>query len=114
MAFFLLSLGGVAYILFGGSLPGILGHPGMDLSRFIYLTAYTAEGIFGFGLEVAASYLFMFMLLSSSMTQTRPGDFIMNLCNAYFGKLSGGPSKSDVLACAGLGTMLGSSIGTVV
>lgn len=113
IGFFALSVAGVVYILFGSELPGILGHPGMDLPRFIYLTAYTAEGIFGFGLEVAASYLFMFLLLSSSMAQTRTGDFIMNLCNAFFGRRVGGPAKSAVVASAGLGTMVGSSIGNV-
>jgi TRAP transporter 4TM/12TM fusion protein len=113
MAFFLLSLAGIAYILFGRDLPGILGHPGMDFRRFIYLTAYTSEGIFGFGLEVAASYLFMFLLLSAAMTQTRTGAFIMDICNAGFGRLSGGPAKSAVVASAGLGTMVGSSIGNV-
>ena len=113
VAFFLLSVIGIAYILFGGQLPGILGHPGMDLPRFIYLTAYTSEGIFGFGLEVAASYLFMFMLLSASMAETRTATFIMGVCNGLFGSRVGGPAKSAVIASAGLGTMVGSSIGSV-
>jgi TRAP transporter 4TM/12TM fusion protein len=113
LGFFFLSVVGIAYILFGNRLPGILGHPGMDLPRFIYLTAYTSEGIFGFGLEVAASYLFMFMLLSASMTQTRTADFIMKVCNGLFGRHVGGPAKSAVVASAGLGTMVGSSIGNV-
>lgn len=113
IAFFLLSVIGILYILFGNLLPGVLGHSGMDLRRFIYLTAYTGEGIFGFGLNVAASYLFMFMLLSSAMARTKTGEFIMDMCNAYFGHRVGGPAKSAVVASAGLGTMVGSSIGNV-
>lgn len=113
VAFFILSLIGIIYIIFGNYVPGILGHSGMELSRFIYLTAFTGEGIFGFGLNVAASYLFMFMLLSSAMTKTKTGAFIMDLCNAYFGQRVGGPAKSCVVASAGLGTMVGSSIGNV-
>lgn len=113
IAFFLLSVIGILYILFGNLLPGVLGHSGMDLRRFIYLTAYTGEGIFGFGLNVAASYLFMFMLLSSAMAKTKTGEFIMDMCNAYFGHRVGGPAKSAVVASAGLGTMVGSSIGNV-
>jgi len=114
VAFFLLSLAGIFYILFGNYLPGILGHSGMGLRRFIYLTAYTGEGIFGFGLDVAATYLFMFMLLSAAMAQTKTGDFIIDLCNAFFGRHVGGPAKSAVVASAGMGTMVGSSIGNVV
>lgn len=113
VAFFILSAVGIVYILFGNHLPGVLGHAGVDLKRFIYLTAYTQEGVFGFGLNVAASYLFMFMLLSSAMTQTKTGDFIMNICNAFFGRRVGGPAKSAVAASALLGTMVGSSIGNV-
>lgn len=113
VAFFILSVIGILYILFGNVLPGVLGHSGMDLRRFIYLTAFTGEGIFGFGLNVAASYLFMFMLLSSAMAKTKTGEFIMDLCNAYFGHRVGGPAKSAVAASAGLGTMVGSSIGNV-
>ncbi len=113
VSFFFLSVAGIAYILFGNRLPGILGHPGMDLPRFIYLTAYTSEGILGFGLEVAASYLFMFMLLGASMAETKTATFIMNVCNGLFGSRVGGPAKSAVIASAGLGTMVGSSIGSV-
>lgn len=113
LAFFALSVLGIFYILFGGSLPGVLGHAGMELQQFLYLTAYTAEGVYGFGLEVAASYIFMFLLLSASMTQTQTGRFIMDLCNAFFGRRTGGPAKSAVVSSALLGTMVGSSIGNV-
>ena len=112
-AFFILSSLGIAYIIFGNYTTGVFSHAGMSFDRFIYLTAFTAEGIFGIGLNVAASYLFMFMLLSSAMTQTKTGIFIMNICNAYLGRFRGGPAKSAVMASAGLGTMVGSSIGNV-
>lgn len=112
-AFFGLSVVGILYILFGGSMPGVLGHAGMEFRQFLYLTAYTSEGIYGFGLQVAASYLFMFLLLSASMTQTKTGKFIMDLCNAFFGRRTGGPAKSAVVASAALGSMVGSSIGNV-
>ena len=113
IAFFGLSIIGILYILCGNYLPGILGHSGMNFERFIYLTSYTAEGVFGFGLDVAATYLFMFMLLSAAMEQTKTGEFIMNGCNALFGSHAGGPAKSAVVASALLGTMVGSSIGNV-
>ena len=113
-AFFLLSLGSILYIFLGDSMIGMLRHPGMEVDRFIYLTAFTAEGVFGLGLDVAASYLFMFMLLSSALNKTKTGDLIMRLSNALVGAKVGGPAKTAVLASAGLGTMIGSSIGNVV
>lgn len=114
VAFFLLALVCVLYILYGALLPGMMQHPGMDFSRFIYLTAYTEEGIFGSGLTVAASYLFMFMLLSSAMTETKTGDFIIRVATAYTGRAVGGPAKGAMFASAGLGAMVGSAIGNVV
>ena len=35
----ILALSGIGYTLYGNYLPGILGHPGMDFDRFVYLTA---------------------------------------------------------------------------
>lgn len=114
LAFFLLAAVSIAYILWGSYLPGMLQHSGMDVSRFIYLTAFTAEGVFGEGLRVAAAYLFIFILLSSALQSTKTGSFLMDVCNARFGHMTGGPAKSAVAASAGLGTMTGSAIGNVV
>jgi TRAP transporter 4TM/12TM fusion protein len=113
-AFFLLSLLSALYVMLGQYLPGVLQHPGMEFDRFIYLTAYTEEGIFGSGLAVAASYLFMFMLLSSALHATKTGDFMIQLANAGTGTRVGGPAKGAMFASAGLGTMVGSSIANVV
>jgi TRAP transporter 4TM/12TM fusion protein len=112
--FFVLSVIAILYILYGNVLPGLLGQPGMSIRNFVYLTSYTSEGIFGIGLEVTATYLFMFMLLSAAMEETKTGTFIIDLCNAYVGKSIGGALKSCVLASACMGTMIGSSIGNVV
>lgn len=114
LAFFGLSILCVLYVMLGNHLPGLLQHPGMEFDRFIYLTAFTEEGIFGSGLSVAASFLFMFMLLSSALNETKTGDFIIRFANAGTGRLIGGPAKGAMFASAGLGTMVGSSIGNVV
>ncbi len=101
-----------AYMLFGDKLPGVLSHAGMDLQRFTYIVTYTSEGIFGTGLKVAAIYLFM--MFGSVLQATKTGDFIMNLANAGLGRQTGGAAKGAMVASAGLGTMVGSSVGNVV
>ena len=105
---------GVVYMLYGAQFPGVMQHSGMDLKRMVYLVAYTTEGFFGTGLGVAASYLFMFMMLGSALQATKTGDFIMNVANATTGRQVGGAAKSAMIASAGLGTMVGSSVGNVV
>ncbi len=114
IALFFLALGGIGYTLYGNYLPGILGHPGMDFNRFVYLTAFSHEGIFGLGTAVAATYLFMFMLFSTALQQTGAGAFFMKFANAFVGRTRGGPAKCAVVASGLTGTMMGSSIGNVV
>lgn len=110
----LLAVGAVLYMLYGNRLSGPFAHAGMDLQRFAYLVAYTGEGLFGAGLKVAAAYLFMFMMLGAALQATKTGDFIMKLANAGFGRHTGGAAKGAMAASAGLGAMVGSSIGNVV
>lgn len=110
----LLGLASVAYMLWGNHLPGVFSHAGMDIQRFTYLVSYTNEGLFGTGLQVAATYLFMFMLFGATLQATKTGDFIINLANAALGRQTGGAAKGAMAASAGLGTMVGSSVGNVV
>lgn len=105
---------GATYMLFGDSLPGVFGHAGMDIQRFTYLVSYTSEGLFGTGLKVAATYLFMFMMFAATLQATKTGNFIIKLANAGLGRQTGGAAKGAMAASAGLGTMVGSSIGNVV
>ena len=114
LVLFILALVGIAYTLYGSYLPGILGHAGMDFDRFVYLTAYSHEGIFGLGTAVAATYLFMFMLFSTTLQETGAGEFFMKFANAFVGRTRGGPAKCAVVASGLTGTMMGSSIGNVV
>lgn len=110
----LLGVASCAYMLYGDELPSVFSHAGMDLQRFTYTVVYTGEGIFGTGLKVAATYLFMFMMFGSVLQATKTGDFIMNVANAGLGRQTGGAAKGAMAASAGLGTMVGSSVGNVV
>jgi len=101
-------------MLFGDSLPGVFSHAGMDVQRFTYIVAYTSEGVFGTGLKVAATYLFMFMMFGATLQATKTGDFIMKLANAGPGRQTGAAAKGAMAASAGLGTIVGSSVGNAV
>jgi TRAP transporter 4TM/12TM fusion protein len=111
---FAIALAAVGYILFGNYLPGILSHAGMGVKRFIYLTAFSHEGVFGLGLAVSSTYLFMFILFGTALQDTGAADFFLKLTNSMVGKTRGGPAKSAVIASGLTGTMIGSSIGNVV
>ena len=111
---FAIAIAAIGYILFGNYLPGILSHAGMGVKRFIYLTAFSHEGVFGLGLAVSSTYLFMFILFGTALQETGASDFCLKLTNSLVGKTRGGPAKSAVIASGLTGTMIGSSIGNVV
>jgi TRAP transporter 4TM/12TM fusion protein len=111
---FAIALCAIAYTFFGNYVPGAFSHAGMGFKRFIYLTAFSHEGVFGLGLAVASTYIFMFMLFSTALQQTGASDFFLKLTNSLVGKTRGGPAKSAVLASGLTGSMIGSSIGNVV
>jgi TRAP transporter 4TM/12TM fusion protein len=86
----------------------------MGFKRFVYLTAFSQEGIFGLGLAVASTYLFMFILFSTALQQTGASDFFLKLTNSLVGRTRGAPAKCAVVASGLLGTVSGSSIANVV
>jgi TRAP transporter 4TM/12TM fusion protein len=111
---FIIAVLAIFYTLFGNLLPGVFSHPGMGLRRFIYLTAFSHEGIFGIGLTVASTYLFMFILFSTALQKTGASDFFLKISNSLVGKYRGGPAKCAVIASSLIGTISGSSISNVV
>lgn len=114
LTFFILALIGVAYSMFGNYLSGPLNHAGLSFRRLVYLTSYTEEGIFGLGLSVASTYLFMFILFGACLQGTGAANVMMDFCNGLFGKYDGGPAKTSVVSSALMGTVSGSSISNVV
>lgn len=110
----IISLCAVAYTFFGNYIPGPLSHAGMGYKRFIYLTAFSHEGVFGLGISVASTYVFMFMLLSTALQETGASDYFLKLTNSLVGTTRGGPAKSAVVASGLTGSVIGSSIGNVV
>ena len=60
--FFFMMLIAIAYMIWGPYFPGMFAHPGISVERLLYLLAYSPEGIFGTGLSVSSTYLYLFIL----------------------------------------------------
>lgn len=113
-AFFILSIIMLLYGLFGNLLAGPFQHAGMNLERIIYLISFTTDGIFGVALGISATYLFIFIFFGVVLEKTGTGDFILKASQALVGKYVGGSAKTAVIASAGMGSVVGSSVGNVV
>lgn len=102
----------IGYALFGGSLPGIWGHRGYEFDRTIS-TLFSTEGLFGFAMSAAATYIVLFVTFGAFLRATGVGPVFIDLATAVAGRARGGPAKVSVIASALFGTISGSSMGNV-
>ncbi|MEO8441931.1 MAG: TRAP transporter fused permease subunit [Betaproteobacteria bacterium] len=102
----------IAYALFGGHLPGIFGHRGYEFDR-VMSTLFSTEGIYGFAMSAAATYIVLFVTFGAFLRATGVGLVFIELATAIAGPMRGGPAKVAVLASAMFGTISGSSMGNV-
>ncbi len=101
------------YALYGHLIPGALGHRRYSFSRVIEHMFLTSEGIYGVSIYVTATYVFIFILLGSFLTETGGGKSFIDLAFAVTGRYRGGPAKAAVIASGLMGTISGSSFANV-
>ncbi len=103
---------GIIYAVFGGALPSFLGHRGYEFERVVS-TLYSSEGIYGFAMSAAATYIVLFVTFGAFLRATGVGPVFMDLATAVAGPWRGGPAKVSVLSSAMFGTISGSSMANV-
>ena len=102
----------LAYALFGGGLPGIWGHRGYEFDRTMS-TMFSTEGLYGFAMSAAATYIVLFVTFGAFLRATGVGPVFIDLATAIAGRARGCPAKVEVISSALFGTVSGSSIGNV-
>lgn len=109
-----LSIVFIVYGLYGRSMPSLFMHRGYDwLSLSNHFFANT-EGIYGTSVDVAASYIFLFILFGCVMQKCGMGQFFNDIALALAGHTKGGPAKVSVIASGFLGSINGSAVANVV
>lgn len=104
----------IGYGLFGREMPGMFMHRGYDwLSLSNHFFANT-EGIYGTSVNVAASYIYLFILFGAVMSKSGMGQLFNDLALSLAGHTKGGPAKVSVLASGLLGSINGSAVANVV
>ncbi len=110
----ILSLLFLLYGLFGRNLPGIFMHRGYDWRALVNHIFINTEGIYGTSVDVAASYIFLFIMFGTVMNKCGMGRFFNDLALAFAGSTKGGPAKVAVIASGFLGSINGSAVANVV
>ncbi len=115
------SSGGIVYLagififydFLGRLIPGRLGHAGFSLPRIVGHMFWGSQGIFGSGLGVAATYIFVFIVFGAFLNKSGFSRLANDLSTALVGKTAGGPAKVAVLVSGLLGMVNGSAVANV-
>ncbi|MGD9879318.1 MAG: TRAP transporter permease [Reyranella sp.] len=104
----------LVYALAGQWLFGFLHHRGLSVEITIDQSWYTTEGVFGVPLQVAGTYVILFIIFGTFLERSGAGQFFMNFANAIAGGARGGPGKVAVVSSSLFGTISGSAVANVM
>jgi len=105
----LIAIGSIAFLFLGPYLPDVFSHKGFSLLRIVDHFYMTLEGIFGIAIGVSSTYVVLFIIFASFLTNTGATEFIRDIGLAIAGSSIGGPAKVAVIASGALGMINGSS-----
>src|SRR6185295_4295543 len=109
-----ITLGFVAYALFGPYLPAPWTHKGYDLARLVGVMYMTLEGIFGVAVDVASSLIILFTIYGAFLQFSGAGKFFIDFSFSAMGGKSTSAGRTVVLASFLLGGLSGSGAATTV
>lgn len=109
-----LCLAFLVYTFYGSYLPGTLETARVSVYRMATYLMVSSEGLFGSALNVAAIYIFLFVLFGSILSFIGAGEFFVDIASAAFGNIVGGPAQAAVYSSMLLGMVNGSGAATVV
>ncbi len=101
------------YNFWGQFVPGALGHSGFGFRRVIGHMFWGSQGIFGVGIGVSTSYIFLFVLFGAFLKKSGFSSFLNDFALTLVGHSVGGPAKVAVVASALLGMINGSAVANV-
>ena len=104
----------IFYGAFGNYLPDVLATRGFSFERIVRFQVFTAAGLYGAPIGIAAGAVFSFVLFGAFLQATGAGKFFIDLSFAAAGRYRGGPAKASVLASAMMGSISGSAIANTV
>lgn len=95
-------------------IPGIFLHRGYTWQKLMSHFFANTEGIYGSSVNVASTYIFLFIAFGEIMNKCGMGKFFNDIANALAGGTKGGPAKVAVVASGLLGMINGAAVAVVV
>lgn len=112
--FILYSLMGTKQGLIPVNIPGIFLHRGYTWQKLMSHFFANTEGIYGSSVNVASTYIFLFIAFGEIMNKCGMGKFFNDIANALAGGSKDGPAKVAVVASGLLGMINGAAVAVVV
>jgi TRAP-type uncharacterized transport system fused permease subunit len=104
----------LVYTYFGPYFPAAIRHKGFDVTGMVSFLYTTTEGIFSLPMGVSATYIIVYVLFGSFLTQSGAGQLFVDLAHAATGRLRSGPAQTTILSNALMGIISGSPVANVV
>jgi TRAP transporter 4TM/12TM fusion protein len=94
----------------------MIGHRGYPIDRLVATLYMTLEGIFGVPVDVAATYIVLFVIYGAILEHSGAGRFFVDWAMAAIGRSGGGAGPGRTVAVAGylLGCVSGSGVANTV
>lgn len=104
----------VAYVFLAPFIPGLFHRPPMEFRDLVERLVFSTDGVFGFAIAVASSYVFLFVLFGQFLSMVGGGKFFFDFANAIAGRAAGGSAKVAVISSGLFGMISGSPAADVV
>ncbi len=101
------------YVLLGPYFPSILAHRGEHWDRLVNFFFMTTEGIYGIPMDVAATFIVVFVIFGSFLEKFGGGQWFVDVSFSIAGRFRGGPAKTAILGSALMGMISGSPAANV-
>jgi len=103
----------LAYTLVGHHLPGVLGHPPIELTAIFDEIYLTNDALFGGMANLSLTIVFMFVTFGALLQTGGGGQFLTGVVAAITRNTKGGPAKGAVVGSALFGAISGSGVANV-
>ncbi len=104
----------LSYVFFGHLAPEVIAWKGASFQKAMSHLWLTQEGVFGIGLGVSTTFVFLFVLFGALLDKAGAGNYFTMVAFSLLGHMRGGPAKAAVVSSAMNGMISGSSIANVV
>jgi len=110
MAFLGVIFGGALYAWGGASLPGIMGHGGLTLTRILNVFVMDFDGFFGSIVGIVAAWVALFLLYAGLLNGYGAFDYIMRIAFRASEYVESGIAQSAVVSSLAIGSINGSQV----